>query len=371
MRPGKRWVRVGVVLGIVGGFGSLVAWSSRERMPARLVLKAPEKSRPEGFTPDGRSFLTLSPEGMVFWDVAGGRPRRPWSLLSFPVSDFSKDGKTCLGVHGYSFDDATIGLVDVASGSFRARFSSRFPNVLRLSFGDEGRSIRAFLGDRDSSLREVVTWDIASGLETRRPVSGPKGPGFFGQRPGGISPDGRTLAYLDESQNGVQLWDVEADQAIGGLLRTPTTRLIPWAGAAFTPDNQRLVVSRSDGCVESWNLADRRLIRIIEVHPDGFTSNNLQISPDGRTLASTGQFFGTPTGVDRVLFAVRKLIEGGNRRAFDDEVVVVNLDTGRRLARWPGSVHPTFSPDGRTIVTQEWDGTFSIRDAPQPTASGQ
>ncbi len=290
-----------MVLGIVGGFGAVVAWSSRERMPARLVLKAPEKSWPEGFTPDGRSFLTLSPEGMVFWDVASGRSRRPWSLLSFPVSDFSKDGKTCLGVHGYSFDDATIGLVDIASGSFRARFSSRFPSVLHLSFGDEGRSIRAFLGDRDSSLREVVTWDVASGSESRRTVSGPKGLGYYGQRPGGISPDGRTLAYLDQARNGVQLWDVESDRPIGGLLQTRSTRLISWAGAAFTPDNRRLVVSRADGCVEVWDLADRQLIRIIKVHPDGFTSDDIQFSPDGRTLASTGLFFGKPTGIDRLL----------------------------------------------------------------------
>ena len=356
-----------VAVVLLGALGGILGWAGSDRSPPpRQMIAAPNASRPQGFTPDGRSFVTLSPEGFVFWDSATWQPRRPWTVRALPISAFSRDGQTYVGVHGYDYDSAKIAWVDVASGTIRASFAAGLPQVLHLGFSDGDRAIQAFVTDRTDSSLEVVTWDLATGAETRRPIAGPKGTGFFGVRPAGYAHDGRVVAFLDLTRHGVQLWDVATDQPIGGLLRTPSTRLIHFASATFTPGDDRLLVGRSDGTVEIWNLADRRWLRTIPVHPAGFTSVDWQIAPDGRTLASSRTNFASRSWVSRVWTTLGKPLGLTGNPSGSNEAVVVDLQTGDCLARWPGAFHPQFAPDSRTIVTHEsWLGKFAVRDAPQ------
>lgn len=364
---GRRWRR-GVVVGLAlaGGLGGLAAWSSRDPSPPRATFRGPEASRPQGFAPDGRTVLTSGPEGVVAWDAATWRARPPWALRAFKIAAFSRDGRTCLGEHGYDPESAKLCRVDVATGAILDTFAAGQPQVYHLDFGAGDGSARALLADRSGKLREAVAWDLATGAATRRPLLGPTRLGWYEPFPAGVAPGGRVVGYVAKAPDGVQLWDVEADAAIGPPLVNPGAPLA-WHGnaLAFSPDGTRLAVAREDGAIDLWDLPARARVATIVAHAAGISPQDLHFAPDGRTLASTGSYR-RPTGwVDRSAVALRALAFGGNPALPGDGVVVVDVATGRRLARWPTAFQPRFAPDGRSIVTHEsWDGTFAVRDAP-------
>ena len=361
----RKWIGASAALTLAIGFGVVIAWSIRDPWPARVVIQAPENSWPQGFTLDGRSYQTSGPSGVLTWDVATGRPRGAPSRMLIWMKSSASDRRSFVGVMVDAFGEWEVVWIDADSGAIKARFPAESRQVIDPRLVDEGRSIRAVLLDKQQ-VKEVATWDLASGAESRRPISGPLNLGFVRSSPVAYSPDGHLWAYADLKRNGIQLWDAEADRPSGNLLRTPTTRLAPWSGAAFTPDSKTLIVSQEDGRAEFWDLADARLIKAIQVHPKGFISNDIPFSPDGRTLASTGLESGPTSWIAQVLISLRNLVPGWSDRA-RREVVILDLATGQTLARSPGSFHLQFSPDGRLIVTHEWDGTFSVRDTPRPT----
>ena len=228
-----------------------------------------------------------------------------------------------------------------------------------------GRSGR-ILGDR-SQFKEVVTWNLASKAEVRRPILGPEGQGVVRNMPPVCSPDGRTYPYFDPVANGVRLWDVEADCPVGGLLRPHASGLDPTPSVGFSPDGRTIILGQSDGRAEVWDVAGSRLIKVVKVHPDGFhfRFDEMVVSPNGRILASAGQFSNSGLNILWLRALFSQLLFGSGRLV-TVEVVVTDLTSGQTLARSPGSTEPQFSPDGRLIVTREWDGTFSVRDVPRP-----
>lgn len=348
--------------------GGLVAWSRRADDPPRAVFRATEKSWPQGFTPDGRVFVTAGPEAVVSWGTATWRAGPAWPLRAFTVHAFSRDGRSCVGEHGYDVESARIVRADVATGTALETFAAGLPRVITVTYLDGDRAIRALLGDRTGTVLEVVTWDLATGAETRRPIRGPVGKGFLPDAALGRASGGRIVGFRDPARDAVQPWDVETDRPIGAPLVNPSgPPAWLWWTATFTQDGRQLVIGRADGAVDVWDLAGGRLVRTIPVHPAGYAARDMQVSPDGRTLASTGSFHHAINWAGRAALAVKGFVDRGNPSLADDGVVVVDLATGRRLARWPGAFHPRFSPDGRTVVThQSWSGTFAVRDAPQP-----
>lgn len=362
-RGRRSWAILTTVLTLIGG---LVAWSRRDADLPKAVFRATDKSWPQGFTPDGRTFVTAGPEGVIAWDAATWRPGPAWPFRAFSLHAFSRDGRSCVGEHGYDAESAKVVRADVATGSILSTIAAGLPRILHLAFGGDDRSIRALLADRAGKALEVVTWDLATGAETRRRVRGPAGQGLFADATLGRASGGRLVGFLDPVRNLVHLWDVEADRPVGNPVGVHGWL---WWSAASAPDGRQLLIGRPDGGVDLWDLAAGKLIRTIPIHPAGFVPRDMQVSPDGRTLASTGSFHHAVGWVGRAILGVQRLALGGNPTPGDDGVVVVNLATGRRLARWPGAFHPWFSPDGRTIVTHEsWSGTFAARAAPRPPA---
>jgi len=369
----RGWI---MILGLVGGVVAIaaVAWPSGDSWPARVVIIPPANSWPIGFAIDGRSFQTLNEAGLASWDVASGKrlpaSTRPVLLSKSPA----RDGRSEVGVTGSDFAASEVLWVDGASGAVKARFPVEGRQILHPTLIDGDRSIRAFLIDQDSRgwdrLKEVVTWDLATGAEVKRPIQGPTGPEIRG--PIAYSPDGRLCAYVDTAQDGIQLWDVETDQPRGPLLRSPKPPSDHHVSIAFAADGQTMSAGRADGRTEIWNLADWHLIRAFKVHPDGYRTFFLEFSPDGRTLALSAQLSGesSPWVWSRIRATIGSLFVGPSR-ANPAELAIIDLDTGQVLARSSNSVQPHFSPDGRTIITLDLTGTFSIRDVPRLGLAGQ
>ncbi len=360
----RKWVGASVALTLAVGFGVVIAWASRNPWPARVVIVPPEPCDQGEFTTDDRGFLTSNKLRFVAsWNLATGkRQPPPTDPVIFRRSD-SADRRSFVGVIYVGNGDSEVVWADAGSGAIKRRFLVRSAHAFHPTLEDGDRSIRALVSDFPKKIPEVVTWDLTSGLEKRRPISVPQtGPFSFRD----LSLDGRTWAYFDSIQNGVRLWDVEADQPMGSLLRTPTTQKATVLGAKFTPDGRTLAVARTDGQIEIWDVAKGHLIKMIKVYSGELAANRMTISPDGRIIVSELLYPGPSTRLGRFWARVCGLIPGWSMRTTRD-VILIDLASGRQLARSQGSHSPRLSRDGRTIVTQEWDRTFTVRDTPRPT----
>ncbi len=366
----KRWAVIGVALTLVVGFVTLAAWSRADRWPPRWVIPLPPRSWPQGFSPDGRSYLAADESGWFAWDLATGKVQESAEPPKIWNRSDAADGRTYVGV-GTTFTDrgeSEVVWVNSASDAIRARFPVRANLFLKLVLVGGGRSIRAVLGHFDQvrqriSIKEVMTWDLASGAEVRRPIAGPVGEDV---EPMAYSRDARLCAYLDRPRGMIQVWDLEADRPEGEPLPASNVPLSQLPSAVFTSDGQTLIVGRNDGRLAFYSLAESRLVKTFKVHPADYLISGIGLSPDGRTLTSTGVGPSQPSRLTRFWWACLDRIIPDWSLMLKCETVVIEVETGRVLARSSGSVTSRFSPDGRTIVTREWNWTLTARDAPQP-----
>ena len=144
-----------------------------------------------------------------------------------------------------------------------------------------------------------------------------------------FSRDSRTLAYNENLDGAILLWNI-ADGSV--------TRLKGHEGAvmalAFSSDGQWLASGSHDRTARLWNLADRQG-KILFLNPrGGFTS--LAFSPDGRTLAMSG--------------------EGGSGRV----IRIVDVATGEKKAERRGHLSHiaslAFRPDGQSLLSASEGG---------------
>ncbi len=368
---GRKCLAIGMIIGLVVALSVALAWPERKSWPARLVIPGPAlgKGMAWGYSPDGRSFRTSSAAGLTSWDAATGRRGTTVPSPFIWRNKLSSDGRRFVGWVGDHYGAAEVVEGDALTETIERRFPVQGVQGSELAFRDDGRSVEAILADRRQRVA-VATWDLASGAESRRAIRGPEA---NYTRPVACSPDGRVWAYLDKVRDGILLWDPRTDRAIGGLLRTPTTQrnLAAWAwtGAMFTPDGRTLITSRSDGQVEFWDIATGRLNKLVRLHPVSCTAMNMHLSPDGRTLVSSGYVLFSSSPLFQIWDGLRYLISGSgqNPTQASQETVVLDLTTDQILARARRCHAVAISPDGRTIVTQDLGGTISFRDIPSPS----
>jgi WD40 repeat protein len=326
--------------------------------PARAVLKTPVETWPLAFSPDGRTFLTSGGEGITRWDVATGRKQGdPWVLRddqSAIVGEFSPDGRT-FAAAGYSGPKSlSIHLIDVVTGRIRASLPVASTSLYALRFADGGRTLKTFLGDAPS-LEQVVTWDVDTGREVSRlPLSAPTKTGIAA-----ISADGKTLAVGPRGRSVVELWDLETNRALGSVMNPKSTSAVTWGGVGLTSDGRTLAVAREDGTIELWDVPTRTLRT---AHSIGLSASGLRFSPDGRTLAADAHPLPPTSTLGQISHDLRQRL--GGKREDQAEVIVLDVVTGRRLAQALRSIHPHYSPDGRTIATRERDLSVKLRDLP-------
>ena len=355
---------------LVGGW-LVQGWG--ESWPARVILRSPMAALPLAFSPDGRTFLTYG-DGITSWDVASGRMGKTWpfKMGGHPeMGTFSPDGKTfAAGIFDYP-GPLSIDLFDTATGETRVTLKTPRRVIVHLAFSPDGRTLRAFLGDDPqfktcsswnpaygADLNEVVTWDAATGLElSKRPLTAPTRGGVTA-----ISPDGRTLAIADRVKS-VQLWDLDTDLTLGQLTNPATTAVVQ-AGMGFSPDGLTLAIGRTDGAIELWDVRGQRLRKTLRGHTDQFTHTMFRFSPDGRTLALTGYRWRPKSAMTKIWDEIRRVL--GLKERLDAEILVLDVETGRRLAGAADSSCPFFSPDGGSIATGEPDGSTRLRDLPKP-----
>ena len=330
--------------------------------PARAVLKTPRDTWPLAFSPDGKTFLTSGEGGITPWEVATGRKGDLWAIKDdrFAVTGaFSPDGRTFAVAVASQPKALSIELIDTATGQTRTTLATDSPSVYAVRFADDGRTLRGFLGD-GPDLKEVVTWDAETGREiSSRPLSAPTKGGIAA-----ISADGRTLAISPMRAFAVQLWDLDADQSLGTVMNPKATSVVSWGGVGLSSDGRTLAVAREDGTIELWDVPTRRLRATLTGQPKGFDFSGLRVSPDGRTLAADGHPSRRTSTLGQIREGILHSLGGQGQRRDNAEVIVLDVATGKLLARAPTSMHPFYSPDGRTIATRQEDLSVRLRDLP-------
>src|SRR4051794_21362684 len=131
------------------GVGLADRWWT-DSWPARTELKNRMLASPLGFSPDARTLLTAGRDGITPWDVASGRRGETWALSSGQtpgVVAFSRDGKTFAAAVFHPSEALSIDLFDPSTGRRRATLNTARRTIVHLRFADDGRTLRAFLGD--------------------------------------------------------------------------------------------------------------------------------------------------------------------------------------------------------------------------------
>ena len=353
------------VLGLLALVAALAGlWGfdrGRTGWPTKAVLRSPGNTLPLAFSPDSRTFATWGADGVTLWDAATGRKRATCGGFQGQADAggaFSPDGRTFAVAHATHPGPFTIDLIDLDTGQVKSSLTTRFTCVYDLAFADAGRSLRAFLGDVPNNLKVAETWDAATGRPTSsRPLTCPTA-----SCDTEISPDGRLLALAPRSGAVIRIWDLVADRELARLANR-STGVKYGRGLAFSGDARTLAVSREDGSFEIWDLPNRRLRTAFRGHTEDYTSYGIRLAPDGRTLASRGEFLGASSFPGALRCAVLQ-VRFGSRWRPDPEVIVSDIGTGRRLARAASANFPLYSPDGATIATFESDFNVRLRSSP-------
>lgn len=377
---------------------------------------------PAAFTPDGKGLLVGEVGTLHFWDVAKGK--EVWRIDRFPGSIISlslgPDGKTVV----VGTTDGALRLVDVATQkeSFPHDLGS---SVIRsAALAPDGKTVATTLNTVDAA-----TWDVETGkprwLEVGADVEYSRRIFVLEAR---FSPDGKTVAFgcsagaiiLRDADSGrvVRRWKAQDDGCLS-LAFSPDGRSLAckaWSdgipisdvatgtvrlrlsdpdrrvsGVLFTPD-ARFIATANDGQLRVCDSTSGEVWRSFTAHQDivvGFA-----VSPDGRTLASSGRegpvriwelLSGKERGRLEVASSVTALAYAPGSRTLaagssKGSIRLYDLADGKEWHRLDGHLGAIdsleFSADGRVLLSKSQDTTALIWDvaalnrkmaAPPPT----
>jgi RNA polymerase sigma factor (sigma-70 family) len=229
------------------------------------------------FAPDGKTLSCAGEDRTVrLWEVATSKELRRWSLDSRIAANavYSPDGKT-LAADG----DGYIHLYDTGTGAEK-RFRSTSPNAnwgYRLLFSPDGKTLFTAGSEWDMRKSKAIRlWDVSTRKEAR-PLLGHK------ERVTDIAlaADGKLLVSASEDGT-VRLWDVAA----AGEIRQLTDQKGWMNAVTLSPDGKWVAATGNDRVVHLWEAATGKEIHRLSQPGVPSFNERLQLSPDGKTLAS-------------------------------------------------------------------------------------
>ncbi len=272
------------------------------------------------FSPDGKQVVTSSLDHSIrVWDAETGQLVGPPVRLETDGAGaiFSPDGECLLAL-----DEAGVLRVwEVASGTVLIdRLSTLAPNMDRLAFAEDGRSLVVprtnrldFVGTRTGAL-QGRSLEVTGLVELVR-----------------MSADGRRVA-AGVPDKAVLTWDLTSDPPMKRVLAHPDR--VRWM--AFNQDGSRLATITNPE-LTLWDPAKGQPVWTIR--PGGVLMD-CRFSPDGKRVATASW--------------------DGHARVFD---AGTGLPVGDSMRHRVGVGEVAFSPDGRWLATASWDSTARLWDA--------
>jgi RNA polymerase sigma factor (sigma-70 family) len=277
------------------------------------------------FSPDGTMFFATERDQSVrAYAVETGK--RLWTRtikLTNPYENYTSAvavdpaGKTV----AVGATDNIIHLLDAKSGEQVGKLAGHGWYSWGLAFTADGSTL--FSTGWDGPVRR---WNVAERKQLPLPV------GIRGSEVVAASPDGKTLAYMDDGGT-VRL----VDAATGAERRTLQVKGASYTQLLFSPDGRRLAGGGTSGdnvYVAVWDLTRNEVLRRWE-WPKGTDPHSvvecLSFTPDGSRLAAA-------------------MFRQSSARVWD-------IDKNRQIAHLAHSeiYGLSFSPDGGTLATAGWD----------------
>ena len=316
---------------------------------------------PSFLSSDGRYLGVISGvpgnlQDISLWDIDTGLEYFHWNDIKACQADFSPDASRVLVT-----DDKQVRVCNTATSEVQVLPAPDFIPFhagAMWSFSRNGQILAVAETCVSQYAQHVRIWDLNLMKEIARVPRDPKAPPiqrrFLGghQLLGGrsdimsIAPDGSGLILTDSSWN-VRFFDwaavktdLEMETFIGPYFRLHDL--------AFSSDGQRCAIAYPEGAAGSQilvaDIAGARGQRAWNVSGD---AGAIAFSPDGKLLA---------VGCYDSNFRLRSLVAKftGRFLAPDERVLVLDAQTGRRLASLPALGPLAFRPDGKTLVTYSY-----------------
>ena len=148
-------------------------------------------------------------------DVKSGELRATWTDHSQPVymATFSPDGRWLASAAGDWQDKNRPGEIiirEIPSGRVHRTLRGHNGIAWAVAFSPDGRLLATGGGEYRTPNQEVILWDMATGLESRR----------FPNLPGGVgcvafTPDGRRI--IASAAKAILAWEVETGRPVAPL----------------------------------------------------------------------------------------------------------------------------------------------------------
>jgi WD40 repeat protein len=231
------------------------------------------------FSPDRKTAVSAgNGDTLKLWDLATGNEIRTFERGSAPQTKglkvhalaFSPDGSTVLSGSSESWDcfpecappNETLELWDVETGKILRTFVGELGRVDELAFAPDGRSALS----AEYWGASVKLWDVATGKEIRTFETSYSEPRCCPNRVNSVafSPDGRSaLSGLDGGT--VELWDLTT----GKDIRTFLGQSEPVLSVAFSPDGRTALSGSRDHTLTLWDVASGQLRCVLSGRPNG------------------------------------------------------------------------------------------------------
>jgi WD40 repeat protein len=381
--------------------GEVRLWQTRTGRRLGPPLRHPHPVRSVAFSPDNRTLVTGSRDGLArFFLLATGAPMGDPLQLEGTVTAvaFRNDGRTVVAASAGGGQFAAARVWETPPGQGRGKPLLQSAELLQMLFTPDGHNILSTAIDGNVRLVNLSGEPIApvhshSKYPTALSLS-PDGKTYLlGFQDGRLqswdllgtheryeirthgwinvfafSPDGRT--YLVGDRGGF-LWHRETET--GRLIGEPFRTSSPYWSVTFTPDGQKFLVGTDDGA-QLWDLGTREML---QKSPTRGQVTQILIRPDGTgALLVVGGFarewnFGTDGAIHSPGFqpeggisylalspdGKRVLISGSDRVAR-----LWDVSTGKQLGPSLGTrVRPVaFTQDNHLMAAGDTDGRIVV-----------
>lgn len=345
-------------------------WDAVSGKPLLYLRGHTQRVYSASFSPDGKRVVTAGDDKIArIWDAASGRLllQLKGHLYSIKTAGFSPDGQRVLTASA----DNTARLWDAASGKLLLQLKGHTGPIESASFSPDGRRIATASSDRTARL-----WDAATG-EQLRELKGHTNFVYSAD----FSPDGHRIVTASYDKT-ARIWDADSGEPIDVLEGHADSVF----GASFSRDGRRILTASSDGSIRIWNADTAKTGLVLRGHTNHVVGANF--SPDGKRIvtaswdgtarlwdASSGTSLAELKGhrgqINRASFSAdgRRIITAGD----DGTARIWDADSGKFVDMLNGVTFSfknqtgrysmkdaRFSPDGRSIVTADYDGSVRI-----------
>jgi WD40 repeat protein len=300
--------------------GTARIWAVEDAGERTLLKDDDDILKDAAFSPDGKYIAVASLFAIRILDPVSGsvrlftNPSDSYRIKSNSVS-FSPDGKWLVSAH----DDASVLVLNVATGTERIRLKGHVDSVSVASFSSDGKFV--LTASKDTTVR---LWDAVTGVNRAvlKDHEGPVTSAVF-------SPDGKSILTTSNDRT-LRLWHPSS----GTGSETLVDDAVYPKSASFSPDGRHIVWVDALGAYVA-DLDRRQMTATIKDDQGMFNSAQFSASGTSVITASTdnnARIWDAVTGEERLAFKGHK----------------ADVSFAK------------FAPDGRTVVTGSADSTLRV-----------